>query len=484
MTDPIIDHENPDVCRLSIKFVAWILLVSFVSGSLWAQQIAPRNARELLELHGIDASQLERFQDHEPIGPADEETLIRILQRFPRFPQHRLQQWSQPQLKDWSAFTAAPNEHRVAVFRLTGRATHVERSALLPEIARRLEFAEYFRVTMRLNSDSQQSAIVCTRRVPKAWLTSGPIDEPAGAVALFLKPGANMDGSTQLVFVGERMAWFPDQPGAGSGITPDHVFLASLGFDVGLFDQVKEGNKRPLSLADREGFYQLLAAVRTADRDEFRERSKPLEMVPLLREPTMHHGELLTVEGIARRVIKVRVDDADVRERFGLDHYYQIDLFVDLDKQVIKLGKDESGQKAAVFENSFPVTVCVPTLPPGFPEGDRVRENVRVQAAFYKLWSYSSEYVSSIDKQLSQISPMLIGIEPRLTPTEPFDSGIGYLLAALTVLLLVGILYSLWRTKNRFGRPPDRMSAVEANEGTAEDAGRELPERPDFGNLS
>lgn len=472
------------VFRPALKLLATAgLIICFLSSvkNAWSQQAGPATAKELLRLHGIDASLLDRVQNDQPLGAMDEETLVRILQRMPRFPRNALERWSLSAPEDWSAIRSAPEKHRTAIFRLSGRATKVERSPLIPELASRLEFSEYYRVTLRLK-ESDQIAVLCTRNVPQAWLDGGEIAEPASALGLFLKTGIQTERSSELIFVSQRVAWFPEHENSKRQVTPDKVYLASLGFDIGLLDEIQGEHKKPLGLADRECFYQLLNAVGKAKREEFVERSKrPLELVPVLRDPTAHHGELVVLEGIARRAIKLRVDDADVRERFGIDHYYQIDLFVDLNKQVIKLGKGDSGTGSAVFENSYPVTVCVMSLPADLTASDVLREHVRIHSTFFKLWSYSSNYVSSIDKSLLQISPMFIGVEPRVVRPERFQFGMGYVLAAIMVIAIIGIMVSFQRRKPRSEYSVQR-SPDSDHSGTGVD-GNVLPERPDFTNL-
>jgi hypothetical protein len=339
-------------------------------------------------------------------------------------------------------------------------------------MASRLEFHEYFRVTVKLPQSGGVPALVCTRSVPQAWLSGLPLDEPATAFAMFLKIGSRTNGASQLIFVADRVAWFPERESEPLNVSTGTVSLAKLGFDVGLLDEVRQENNKALTLVDRECFYQLLAAVRKADRAAFIDQSqRAFEIAPVLKESTRHHGELVVLEGIARRAMKVRVDDPDIKERFGLDHYYQIDVFIDLKKQVIKLGNGEPGKKLPVFENSYPVTVCVPSLPQELAPSETLRENVRVHAVFLKLWTYSSEYVASFDKNLLQASPLLIGIEPRIVQPEPFDFGIGYLLAAVTGVSLIAIWWSV-------RRPRSSISS-----GGSESEESQLPKRPDFSNL-
>jgi hypothetical protein len=113
-----------------------------------------------------------------------------------------------------------------------------------------------------------------------------------------------------------------------------------------------------------------------------------------------------------------------------------------------------------------------------------MREHVRIHAAFLKLWTYSSEYVTSFDKKLLQVSPMLIGIEPQLIQPEPFNSGIGYLLAAVTLFSVIGIWIGLRRqgSRTRSAREPLRRDRNQTGPASNQDEAP-LPDRPDFTNL-
>ena len=126
-----------------------------------------------------------------------------------------------------------------------------------------------------------------------------------------------------------------------------------------------------------------------------------------------------------------------------------------------------------------PVTVCVTSLPADLPASDVLRENVRIHATFFKLWSYSSNYVSSVDKNLLQISPMFLGVEPRIVRPESFQFGMGYVLATLMIIAFIGTWLGFQRRKRH-------SKVAMASGGDHSDAGAEtnvLPERPDFTNL-
>jgi hypothetical protein len=174
----------------------------------------------------------------------------------------------------------------------------------------------------------------------------------------------------------------------------------------------------------------------------------PLRIISLLQEPREHHGEILLIEGRARNVTRILVDDPDVRQRFQLDHYYQIDLFVPLENEIVRLTRSgDQDEDVPTFENAYPVTVCVPSLPAGLSQGDALPQDIRVRAAFLRLWAYRSDYASSFGKERRQLSPMLIGVQPELVSSEPLRLPLGAMLAALILLAMLGIGWGVIRSR-------------------------------------
>ncbi len=418
-------------------------------GNLPARRLT--SPRELLHLFSIDDSQLAVFVDGEPLGARDEETILSILYRLPRFPLNDLQRWAKPS-EELAAVAANPGSHRADAFLLRGRTMNIERVEILPETAEHLEFDHYYRVMASLDG-RPDVAVLCVREIPEAWLRDGAGNQPISAIGLFLKQGRVSDDRTEYVFATPRVAWLPDQSDAARGITPDQTYLASLGMDIGLFDDVRRLHRKPLSQGDREAFYQLLAAVGNSNRDEFRARVlEDVDLASLLPTPATQHGRLMLVRGTARRALRIRVDDADVQERFGMDHYYQLDVFIPLGDQVVRLGSRDH-EESPTFTNTFPVTVCVLRLPPGLPEGADISTEVTIPASFFKLWAYRSRFVSAFDQHQLQVSPMFMGVEPHVvSPATAGNSYFGIGVAIVFVALVAVAWFMLWRASRSDSR--------------------------------
>jgi hypothetical protein len=127
---------------------------------------------------------------------------------------------------------------------------------------------------------------------------------------------------------------------------------------------------------------------------------------------------------------------SDVARRFGINHYYEIDVFTD-DSQ------------------NNPVVFCARELPPGFPTGDGLHEPVRIAGFFFKSWSFRSHRAemaeardkSPQDADLRQFAPLVIGRAPIWIESENPKAGAytGYYATAAFVLLL-GVVWAagLW----------------------------------------
>ena len=427
----------------------------------------PASPREILQRYDIGPSQLEGFFQGQPLEAGEEDVLAKILLRFPRLGLVNIERWRRKDVT-WDQLAAGPSDYRAEIFPLRGRATRVEERKLLPELAELMEFEKYYQVAVDVE-DSPYRALVCTRKIPAAWKIGETIDERAAADGLFLKLGA-AEGSTdpELIFAAGRMAWLPDQPVAAAHVSADQVALANLGFDVGLFDDVRAGNGRGIGDNDREAFYQLLAALGRVKSGELRRGGAKLDLVALIEKPQEHHGDFVPVQGTARRIMKVPVSDRDVQKRFGIDHYYEIDFSLPLGDKMLRFGKAAKDQEQPVYENAFPATLNVLRLPPGLREGDNLSETIRADAVFFKLWTYRSAYTSQFNRV--QPAPLFFAVEPEVVHVQQQANWVGGSLVAAAFVLaavVIGAVFWWYRSDDRAAL--DRQRAHAGDEQPAPD---------------
>ncbi len=337
-------------------------------------------------------------------------------------------------------------------------------------------------------------------------MAAGPAAGSAcGRRGVFLKLIPGDTQGPQPVFAARRLAWYPDEVDPNLGVNFGMTVLGDLGMDVGLWDQVE--NRKPLTVQDREPFFQLLRAVDqtgarqlvrlarqhlatltsacraqqqqlaqqlaelsvspdqvrgrpTAQpsraqqistverqlaqlrRDQAQAQRGTSSVVPLFNEPNRQFGQLVVVDGTARRTVKIYLTEqpapsaaGDRWPQSGMDHYYELELFTD-DSQ------------------NNPIVFCVRRVPVGFPLGADIFQPVRIAGFFFKSWAYPAwtraEVGAAADPAVSrrwQLAPLLVGREPiRLTAGPPVRySYLGLLAGGLFMLLLAATWYGLWR---------------------------------------
>jgi hypothetical protein len=463
----------------------------------------PSSVREILEKYDIGESQLDGFFNTQPLTVAEEEVIVRILYRLPRIGLENIQKWRKPDV-DFATLLNDAKTHRLDVIPLKGRLIGVEKREVSPELASRLEIKHFYLARIDLTGLGYE-ALVAVRRLPKAWEEATELDEPVSLDGIFLKAGELRDNQPQLIFVARRVRWHPDREIPELYIGPDQLRLAELGLDLSLLEDLRLLNKRELGDFDREPMYQLLDVAGRAPAGKLRsEPRKELDLIPLLTEPEKHQGELMTVEGFARRITKVVVDDPDIRARFGIDHYYMIDMAVNLKDKTIRVvndakkekpntedgssaGKKEEKQEVEegpVFNNDYPVTLCVRELPADLPPKDAMRDLIRADGIFMKTWSYRNAYMAKFDNKF-QVAPLLIGKSAhRLVPAQVHnwvsDTLVGFALALAAIL--IGCVFWWFRTGDK--KMDETLAKLDERTPAPSFEGLEnAPTKPDFSGL-
>jgi hypothetical protein len=432
---------------------------------------AGSSPRELLAQVGLDAAFFAGFADDRPLDPAEREKLELLLYRLARIRPATMKEHEQPP-RTLFAMAQQPAEYRGDVILVTGDVKHVAREELAPELREKFGFDACYRCQVVTHAGT--SVTLYALSIPRAWTLDEPIDERASALAMFVKllpAGPNdpprpevldarnplripvIQGS--LLMVTERVAWHPA------------TLLGELGMDVGLLDLVRDGS----GLDERESFYRLLEAVRGAPdgrieragreslatrRDLFERmtRNRDLgpkaqaeaqrglaraeqnadDVVPLFNQPAKQRGKLFVLAGEALRAIEIRVDDPDIVRRFGIDHYYEVEI-VTTDSQ------------------NNPIVCCVAELPSEMPLGPSIHENVRVTGFFLKSWAFDTPKSSAASppRKRQQLAPLLIAQTVQVlgppTALPPSATLAGVLVVAILAFAVVA--WFVWRGDRR-----------------------------------
>ena len=113
--------------------------------------------------------------------------------------------------------------------------------------------------------------------------------------------------------------------------------------------------------------------------------------------------------------------------------------------------------------SSYPVTVCVRNLPQGMPEGEDIRQDVRIDAFFVKLWAYHTQFMSEVisptaadlaasktqqERQRLQFSPLMIGHKPELIRRETTSNPLlGLTFGSIFLVFLAAVGYAVWKAR-------------------------------------
>jgi hypothetical protein len=471
--------------RILKSLILLILAAPLSAGSMAYSQEKPATAfrppASALEIFGkfdIGESQFGNFFSGQPLGPAEEEVLSKILYRWPRLGQENVEAWRQKGVS-WDQLVAQPVEHRGEIYHFRGRVTHAAKVMLAPELAERLEFDHYFMASVKIQ-DSPSVAVVYARFLPAAWKLDAEMDQPVSVDGLFLKVGDATAETPPLLFAAERIAWHPDKAHPEVHVGPDQVALAQAGVDWGLYEVVKAENGQGIAGPDREPFYQTLAVFVGEKGAKLSAPTKPVDIPLLLQKSETLLGSRMKVSGIARRITKVTVAAEDIRKRFGIDHYYEIDISVPLAKPM-KVAKSAEDKDALLYANDFPVVLLVTRLPASLREGESLHHQIEADGTFYKLWTYQSSFASQKNKR--QAAPLLMASEVRLVQKVDPLAGVGSAVVTAAMLLAGGVFLVIFWWFRLSDRKSNSRPALTIHDALRKGAEQAHSEKPNFEGL-
>lgn len=355
-----------------IAGAAWI--VSLLVGQVRAADVSPPPVTEFLATKGIDASARATLAADGPWDGVKEAALVRVLARLPA-PDTLVAAWRR-EAEPLTVHGLTVDDRLVVI---EGRATFAAPLQLSAESAA-LAGRRVLDV-VRIVDDSGVVVDAVVPRAPRAWLRWEPIDEPATVVGLPLAVGGGPEprdadaaerawpAAPEFLVAATAVEWHP----AG--------LLGGLGMDHALFDDVIDDRK--LDVADGAAFWATLAALRRIGPAEIaRAAGSVTDIVPLIDPQrdwfAAHRGDPVLIDGVARRVTRIAIDDPLRRRQVSADHYWELEVFVDTLPISI----------AGHVQDRYPVVCCVRELAPGMPTGETISERVRVPGFAFKRYRY------------------------------------------------------------------------------------------------
>ncbi len=422
--------------------------------------------RDVLELAGLSAETLATFSDGPDYSKEDWQLLVKLIYRLDLYPAKQLTLWA----KSWNSQAELELGN---LYEVSGKVDSLEVLSMPDDLSKLQSRPKLYRCQFRVE-DSNTKLIVLTSRVPKRWLNRNlSAGEPVRFHGVLLK--AQAEWQPLGVMLTDRFSWYPTK-----NVPLGQALLAKYGFDVALFDEVIHRKPFVKSTVSREGdaFYACLATISQVDGQElaalarenvtmvaekWRKVREPLtkqqiaigasvlersrvgvsSVAPLFLQPEQEVGELVHLEGTARRAVQIVVSD-----RPELETYYELEVFPP-DSQ------------------DLPVVCCATSLPSGFPMGDKIREPVQISGIFFKSWQYRSRKLISTNgetnRQQRLYTPIVVTRRPVwLTDAnaQPSLWGLRGGVAFLVVLVILWIYMAKLGRQDRIVRNASRQSQV------------------------
>ncbi len=371
-----------------------------------------RAESEILSLAGFDKSRIEAMF---PIQNEDSiSEIVKLVDRMNRLQPETLK-------KDLKQESTKLEPGDITSF--DGRIEKVQRIPIPAKLAEFIEIRELKQLTLAVSEVERESVIVIVADLAK----DAQAGDRVSGFGVTLQGNASEDVPVSAI-AAARIQWFPAAPtSVGWKLLADQ--------DVNLADiaGVASRNRQPLTSADTELFYAMLAAS-----DELRRKPNsdvpapmPIEPVDLLKDPKPYTCQWIRMNAEVVQLTRIAVNEPHRQNQLGSDHYFQIDAMGDLGKVKVKIDPAEgSGGEPAIFQNRYPISIVCKTLPEFLQnklaergETDAIVADVvvlvEVDAFFFRLWSYPTEYMRQFGGG-DQFGPLLIasdmksleGIEP------------------------------------------------------------------------
>lgn len=311
--------------------------------------------------------------------------------------------------------------------------------------SRLVEFLELSRLQL-LDVDTDQGQLqVVTTALPA---DAKPGDRVSGV-------GILIEDASVTAMATARLRWFPKSPQSEGW-----KLLSESGLDVSLLAEAGSRSRKPLLAEDGDAFYSLLAATASVAQRTQLPEPQTVEPVTLLSEPDGLVGQWLRMDLETVQVTRIAVNEPHRQSQLGSDHYYQIDAVGDLNNVVVKIQRPDGEVGSPImFENRYPVSMVIRELPEFLKQQIRVQEGgdavlceikvlVRADVFFYRLWSYSTEFMSQMGGG-DQFGPLLVAARiHNRQPTSTDPAGVG-LIGWIAAFGVVSAIIATWLWNRR-----------------------------------
>lgn len=448
---------------------AWLCLMVSTSTSIAASGFA-----EVLVLADLDPNGWPEFE----VQDADEKPVMAVpAANVCHQLLHRLNQFPSEKLQGWAAKIGPPVE-RGQLVKLRGEIISATELTLSRDSPVGDSGLKLFLCQYKSNKDELQGYVLVPQ-IPGQWHSRTSLREPARFLGLILQE--NSQDAQGPLLLANHIQWYPaEKVNSGLILLAEQGMDVSLLDEV----RHRRPFVKPSVSREGEAFYACLAALGKVDRQELarlslksvasvaddwkqrvtadkeqlqllREKQESLgpdasrkelaeeitntrrklaiaaavekqaarkvsSVAPLFLQPEKEAGQLVRIEGIARRAVRI------VSENSSITEYFELEVFTS-DSQ------------------NLPVVCCATSMPGGFPTGDIIREKVRIDGIFFKSWRYRSrknlDAQGQTARQQQLYTPIVVGREPVWMTASAQDSTHWAIVGGLGVLLAFGVFW-------------------------------------------
>ena len=434
---------------------------------LFALCLLPQE-EDLRDLSGMLEQDVASIKDNESLNPSNAQ-FKKLLYRTGTVDAVVLRQWS-ARSKDVSVdqLAADPAAFRFHPFSMDAKANSIQRFDFAPKDAKDFLSGFYF-----ANCQTKEGVdfVLVSRSSIASWQGIQDLGQPQPIRFdgfymgnFIVNPGQENQATAKPVFIARRFAWFPDQENKALEVDALKVALAKEDVDISLLDIVKSRKGKPIGNRESTCYWQMMAASKAVAATDPDNR---IDFATMLRKPIQSVGKTAALRGRVRQCVPVTVTSPEVRELLGVDTWFQVTIFPDLDGRPIEVGTRDGDPE--VYQNAFPVTVCMVNLPQGYDFESIVGNTFQCSGVFYRIWAYPSERTDKSNElrknkknPLSQPSPLIMGAS--MVKVESTSGQLQTMLGAILLAMFVMIGFVGWfvhRSKKPVSRTelPDQIEA-------------------------
>jgi hypothetical protein len=328
----------------------------------------------------------------------------------------------------------------------------------------------------KLTDESSEAITLCTQ-VPSFWIGKEVLYQPVRLQGFALMSreatDAALDNDTfrqlqlqtnTLCLLSASVDWgFFDlhhsanaaaaQPSLKPTLKPSWLELAQAGWNLSWMDLLSQMNQKSLSASEAPPLRKMLEITAQNSESVQDAVQSPIEV---MKDPLSNIGSAIDWRIRLVHGSLVQWSSSESQGQASVPTgYYQYDGFVKIPGQQINY-QAEGAEKPVSFREEFPVTVLMQADSPfvsqeAISSGQttwKIGRTVRVTGRFFRLWSYHSQRLSTQQQAIRQVAPLVVASSLEVDRPTPRQLGtvgwFGYAMAAAIILVLVGILVSVF----------------------------------------